>query len=178
MPELQKPKMGVKRTFKKLLEKFKSPNLNRSFGANDDFQIRQMPIDGQNQLRETSYDLQDATRKWRAEIDEFCLRYDSTAVPIDGPKVPAKLGRTNKINKRRSTQATMCHEALENIRMQTRIYRDELYDLKCEAKSLKHERNQLIEEMERQGLGDEPIRKALVNPKRRKSISTPYRIIR
>ena len=69
----------------------------------------------------------------------------------------------------------LASNTLENIRLQTRVYRDELQDLKSEAQFLKDERNSLIEEMHKIGAQAE-VGKALAKPKRRKSISTPYRI--
>ena len=75
----------------------------------------------------------------------------------------------------RRSNIHIASETIENIRVQTMVYRDELKDLKSEAQFLKDERNYLISEMQKIGKS-EPVQRALHNPKRRKSISTPYRV--
>ena len=154
----------IKKSLKSMIKKLKvKKSLNRSFGANDDFEIRQVPAEIRMGSRD---DLTFAQAKvWRHQIDQFCAELDQTAVKLRNQR-----GHFQKIMKTKITSDT-----LENIRLQTRVYRDELRDLKSEARFLKDERNSLIEEMHKVGL-EEPIKKALAKPKRRKSIATPYRL--
>ena len=162
--------LSIKKTIKKLLIKWKKGRSdgNRSFGANEDFQIRQVPHEiHSGNLYKSRDDLVSATREWRQGIEEFCTHFDTTV------KKREEIFVKNHFNEVK--RYSMNSRTVQNIRLQTRVYRDELADLKNEARYLKEERNHLIEEMQKFGF-DEPVRKALHNPKRRKSISTPYRI--
>ena len=155
---------SVKKSLKKFVQKITQRNLNRSFGANDDFEIRQVPAEIRMGSRDDLTMAQ--ARVWRHEIDQFCDELDRTAV---------KIKQRKSLFLQMKSKNYLASNTLENIRLQTRVYRDELQDLKSEAQFLKDERNSLIEEMHKIGAQAE-VGKALAKPKRRKSISTPYRI--
>ena len=155
---------SVKKSIKKFVRKITQKSLNRSFGANDDFEIRQVPAEIRLGSRD---DLSFAQAKvWRHQVDQFCDELDKTAV---------QLKRRRGLFQQIKSRNIVASDTLENIRLQTRVYRDELHDLKSEAQFLKDERNSLIEEMHKIGAQDK-VGKALAKPRRRKSIATPYRV--
>ena len=172
---------SLKSSTKKMIRRFfaKISNsrgaLNRSFGANCDFEIRQVPPEVLSGSRD---DLISHAKEWRAGIDDFCSRFDESGLDSMNSR-PVLATRGCRLRKsmtyNRRSNIHLASATIENIRVQTMVYRDELKDLKSEARFLKDERNYLIQEMQKIS-EPEVIEKVIHNPKRRKSISTPYRV--